>query len=513
MITPAMSHFDDRVLVLAPTGRDAELSCAFLGEAGVKALACRDMDELTRKMGEGCAAVILAEEALDRESVLDLIEHVSRQPSWSEIPLCAVTSGGQVSADALRQLIAARAAGNVTVLERPFRSAVLVNAVQVAVAARRRQYQVRDLLRERETILNSINDAFVRLDKEWRYTYVNARAAEFAQARIDEMMGRTLWEIYPSLSGTEVEDTLRRAAAGDKLVTLEYLHASTGRWFHQRVYPSPPGVSIFTADLTGRKKIETELAEVQEELGMYAKSLEELVQERTATLEETNAQLEAFCYTIAHDLRAPLRAQQGFASILLEDYGQRLDRTGRDHLERIAAAAGRLDLLVTDLLSYARFSRTEMNLDAVNLKELIGEVCNEMEFELSKGILHQGLLDFNVLAHEISLKAAVSNLLSNALKFTDLNMTPTILVEAEERNEWIRLWVKDNGIGIAPGNCDQIFRVFYSLHKAGRYPGTGVGLAIVRKAVERMGGRVGVESVEGVGSDFWIDLRRGPANR
>lgn len=474
----------------------------------MQAFPARDMEALVRQITAGCAAVVLAEEALGRTSVEMLLGCLARQPSWSEIPLCVITSGGEASADALRRLILSRGAGNVTVLERPFRSATLLNAMQVAVASRSRQYEVRDLLQEREGILTSINDAFVTLDREWRYTYVNARAAEFAERTVEEMIGRTYWEIFPSLCGSEVEEQLRRAASAQKLVTLEYLHQASGRWFHQRVYPSPRGVAILTADLTERKQVEMERDEAQKALGIYAKSLEELVDQRTASLQETNAQLEAFCYTIAHDLRAPLRAQQGFATALLDEYGDRLDEMGRNYAQRVFIAATRLDRLVTDLLAYARVSRTEMELTSVRLKDVVEEVRDDMEFELVEGNLQLGPLGFTVCGHETILKTAVTNLLSNALKFSRPDVAPNITVEAEDLGEWVRLWIKDNGIGIAADHRDQIFGVFHRLHKEGHYPGTGVGLAIVHKAVERMGGRVGVRSVEGIGSDFWIDLKK-----
>lgn len=155
---PQLSSTEKRILVFAPTGRDAELTCAFLGKNGIGATACRDMDELAQKMREGCAAIILAEEVLGPQSVQGLIEGLRQQPSWSEIPLCVITSGGRSSSDIILKFISSCGARKVTVLERPFRSRTLLNSIEVALGARRRQYQVRNLMEEKEEILNGLEE-------------------------------------------------------------------------------------------------------------------------------------------------------------------------------------------------------------------------------------------------------------------------------------------------------------------------------------------------------------------
>lgn len=251
------------------------------------------------------------------------------------------------------------------------------------------------------------------------------------------------------------------------------------------------------------------LTEAQRNLQAHAENLDQRVRERTASLEETNNHLEAFCYTIAHDLRGPLRAQHSFAQALLDDYGTRLDEEGRDYAQRIKSAADRLENLVDDLLKYSRISRVEIQSSGIDLHKTISEVCDEMSFlvkEASARIEIQAF-DYEVWGHEVTLRTAITNLISNALKFKKADSTPFIEIRAEQRGENVRLWVIDHGIGIAPEYFDQIFGVFHRLHKAGRYPGTGVGLAIVKKAIERMGGQVGVEAEQGVGSRFWIELK------
>jgi signal transduction histidine kinase len=251
------------------------------------------------------------------------------------------------------------------------------------------------------------------------------------------------------------------------------------------------------------------LTEAQKHLQMHAENLDQRVRERTASLEETNNHLEAFCYTIAHDLRGPLRAQHSFAQALLDDYGNRLEEEGRDYAHRIKSAAERLENLVDDLLDYSRISRSEIRSSRVGLHKIISEVCEEMSFLIteSSATVEIQPFEYEVWGHEVTLRVAISNLISNALKFKKPGSPPFIQISAEPRGENIRLWIADRGIGISPEYFEQIFGVFHRLHKAGQYPGTGVGLAIVKKAVERMGGEVGVEAESGVGSRFWIELR------
>lgn len=239
--------------------------------------------------------------------------------------------------------------------------------------------------------------------------------------------------------------------------------------------------------------------------------LERRVAERTAELRDANTELEDFAYSVAHDLRAPLRGMQGFAKALLEDYGAQLDETGRDYARRVVAAAARLDRLIQDLLAYSRLSRDDLHLEPVDLDKVVRDVIAGMDEELRARRARVELRSPlpSVTAHRATLDQVIWNLLDNAVKFVAPGVQPCVLIWPERRDNRVRLWVQDNGIGIAQQHHARIFHVFERLHGTEAYPGTGIGLAVVRKAMERMGGVAGVESELGRGSRFWIELPEG----
>ncbi len=275
------------------------------------------------------------------------------------------------------------------------------------------------------------------------------------------------------------------------------------------------GFAKVTRDLTARKLAEEDRIQryeaerrLREELDRQAAKLEELVAERTRALEEANTELEAFAYSVSHDLRAPVRALQGFSDILLDEYAEHLDETGRDYLRRIVGAADQMDGLIRDLLEYSRLSREEVPLGATLLRRVVERTLREMSAEIDerRAEIAVGEALPVVRGHEPTLVQVLKNLVGNAMKFVAPGVRPRVCIRAEERNGRVRVRVEDNGIGIAPEHRERIFRVFERLHGVEQYPGTGIGLALVRKGMERLGGTTGVESVPGLGSRFWFEL-------
>lgn len=255
------------------------------------------------------------------------------------------------------------------------------------------------------------------------------------------------------------------------------------------------GFSKVTRDMTERKRL---LDTIQH----HSHELELRIQER----EESNAELEAFAYSVSHDLRAPLRAIGGFAEAMREDCAANLDERGLDYLNEITNAAARMNVLVQDLLDYGRVSRVDMTLNKVNLAEAVQHAAKQLGEDRHGSLSVDVPSELFLEAHRPVLVQVILNLLTNAFKFHGKNSVPNVRLFAERRDARVRLSVRDNGIGIAPHHQERIWKVFERLHEREAYPGTGIGLAIVKRAVGRMQGSCGVESDLGRGSTFWIEL-------
>ena len=288
------------------------------------------------------------------------------------------------------------------------------------------------------------------------------------------------------------------------------------RWFLSRAFPIRDAQGKITnwfgtnTDVTELREAQAELAAASEVISSRAKLLETLVAERTATLSETNEQLEAFVYSISHDLRGPLRSMQGFSQILMDDHHAALDDAAKNYLGRINHSAEFMDKLIIDLLAFGRTARAEISFETVDVGKIWEKALFQCatQIEKTKAQIEARPPFLQVHAHDATLTQVLANLLSNALKFVAPGVTPNIQFWAEENGGAVRIWVQDNGLGIPKEHLERVFRVFERLHGSS-YSGTGIGLSIVRKGVERMNGKVGLESELGKGSRFWIELPKG----
>jgi signal transduction histidine kinase len=263
------------------------------------------------------------------------------------------------------------------------------------------------------------------------------------------------------------------------------------------------------ADSRARERAALQIQELNQALEQRVIARTGELAEVNAKLLEANRSLEGFSYTVAHDLRAPLRGMQGFAEAVLEDYGSLLDKTGQNFLRRICSGATRMEELIADLLEYSRLARSDLPLAEVRLQEVTSEVLALLQSSIEESHAQlQIASDLPVVIGNWSACAQVlQNLLANAIKFRREETIPMVILKVEERGGGaVRIWVCDNGIGISSQHQERIFAPFERLHSVEEYAGSGIGLAIVAKAVTRMHGTCGVESEPGRGSRFWFEL-------
>jgi PAS domain S-box-containing protein len=367
-----------------------------------------------------------------------------------------------------------------------------------------------------EAIVQTVRHPLAVLDSDLRIVSANRAFARFFKRPHKYIQGH-VFEVLLNLwwSGNQLREMLEKAlvknqpldnfpVAVDLPETGRRVLNLSARPLHQRK-TSPDRLLVILEDVSEQEEARQRLRQINEEL-------EQRVAARTEALRKSYEQMEAFCYSIAHDLRAPLRSMTGFSQLLIEQFGEQIGRDGKNYTDRIQQSAERMDRLIQDLLQYGRMNTVDLPLEQIDLDAVFEEVLAQLDHEINEkhALIRKTKTLPRVHGNRVVLQVALTNLISNALKFVPPDRTPEVRVESEDQRIRTRLWVIDNGIGIAPENHSKIFGVFQRLHKNERYPGTGIGLALVSKGIERIGGSVGLESEIGKGSRFWIELKTAP---
>ncbi len=278
------------------------------------------------------------------------------------------------------------------------------------------------------------------------------------------------------------------------------VHTRAHRRFTQNEVNFLQAIANILSETISRHRVEREIRTINA-------SLEQRIEERTEQVSEVNKELEAFAYSVSHDLRAPLRAIEGIARIIQEDCSDRLDATGNEYVQILIDSAAQMGGLIQDLLAYSRLGRRDIQLTVVNLSVVVDEALREVALDIEARKAHITIEDLHpVRAQRNILRQVLVNMIANAIKFVESDKSPIIRIWAEEQGQRVRVWVEDNGIGIDHRHHERIFQPFERLHGIEQYSGTGIGLAIVQRGMDRMGGRVGVQSTPGKGSRFWIEL-------
>ncbi|MDB6067519.1 MAG: domain S-box [Pedosphaera sp.] len=469
-------------------------------------------------------AVILLDVSMPVMDGFETAALIRQRPSSEHTPIIFVTSFN----DSENHIAKGYSLGAVDYILSPIVPAVLKSKVSVFVELFRKTEQIKrqaEHLRRIEEAIHQrrLNEAVDRLEAETKRNRFFTLSADMLA--VADFEGRMLqmnpaWEQtlgfseeeFKAKSGLELAHPDDRAAMQGEMLKLQkgtraryfearYQHKDGSyRWLGWTAAPflSERLLYIFARDITERKQAEEKIRSLNQEL-----------ESRVSQLTEINGELEAFNYSISHDLRAPLRSMQGFARALLEDEGTILSTDGKEFAARIVSSGGYMDTLLHGLLSYSRLSRAELELVPVNVEGVLDEVValfsGEIQERNAKIQLERPFR--SLLGHRTTLSQIMANLIGNALKFADSSRQSVIRIHLEQGPGALgRLVVEDNGIGIDVIHQKKIFGLFERLHNNSIYPGTGIGLAIVRKGVERMGGRVGVESTPDVGSRFWIEL-------
>jgi len=346
----------------------------------------------------------------------------------------------------------------------------------------------------------------------------------------ETLKGNPFWHWMEKPESEQARTSLREAIDDRRTVNFECGYRCLDgnyRCFTWTIAPygAEELLYLFARDITDAKNAEQQIKKLNQTLEHRAEQLQaanaelqaEVIVRKKAeeALQESNSALEAFSYSVSHDLRAPIRAMQGFAKVLLEDYSASLDEMGRECATRIVNAAERMDNLVRDLLFFSRLGHTTLELSLISLHEALLGAIGQLEGELTARHAVVDLVEPlpKVMAHDVTLNQLLLNLISNGIKFVPPGIIPRMKIHAETDGGFARVWIEDNGIGISAEDQGRIFKVFERLHGADDYPGTGLGLAIVRKGIERMGGQVGLESELGKGSRFWLRLKLSTQDR
>lgn len=339
----------------------------------------------------------------------------------------------------------------------------------------------------KRSIVELIPDILIRTDEKGEYLDIMADSNDMLILPKEEVLGKKITEVFPEGEAIRVMEKLKKCIDDDSLQVVEYEIPTVSDkklWFEARIVPSGNREALaLIRDVTERKNA-------------------------IAALEEKNEELKAFAYSASHDLRAPLRGIEGFSHALMEDYRDALDDDARDYIKRIIEATERMNTLMNDLLNYSKMTTKEMELATVNLEDIVEQVLAGLQKDIENADAEIEVIRPlpDVRSHRSSLIQVISNLVSNSAKYVDPGTKPFIRIYTENTEDKIRICIEDNGIGIEDKDKEKVFNIFERLHGRESYPGTGIGLAIVKKGVERMGGKVDIESEPGKGSRFWIEL-------
>ena len=359
-------------------------------------------------------------------------------------------------------------------------------------------------------IVNSSNDAIIGKDLDSSITSWNIGAEKLFGYSANEMIGQPITRLIPSDRQQEELEIISRVKRGETVEHFDTVRvAKDGHLIDIAMTVSP--IKDKTGEIVGASKVARDITErklAEKEIRELNIRLEQRVAERTSELETANKELEAFSYSVSHDLRAPLRAVDGFSQAVLEDYGPQLPEEGRHYLQTIREGAQRMGILIDDLLTFSRLSRSPLKKQAVNTGHLVRHVLEGLDSQREGRQVEIRIGDLAGCQGDPALLSQVwVNLLSNALKYTRQRQPAVIEIGGKLEEDENVYFVRDNGAGFDMQYAHKLFGVFQRLHRADEFEGTGVGLAIVQRIIHRHGGRIWVDAAVDRGATFYFTLK------
>ncbi len=360
-----------------------------------------------------------------------------------------------------------------------------------AAELKEKLHLIETLIKDKEYILASIADCFYVLDNNGNYRFCNQATIDFLNIPEQNLIGKNIFELYPSLVNTEFQEKLTLAMLQQAPQHFELFVPDDNRWYEQDFYPFADGCTAIFREITYRKNIEQQIIQTNQEL-----------QHTSEALLNKNKELESFAYVASHDLQEPLRMVTSFLQKFEQKYASIVDETGKKYIHFAVDGAERMRILINDLLKYTsansdRFEKVQVDMNEVVIDVL--QLHRERIVENSVEIITDPLPI--ILAGKVSMTQLIQNLVGNGIKYCNREKAVIRISVKENTNDW-EFSVTDNGIGIAPDYYQKIFIIFQRLHQKHQYSGTGIGLSICKKIVESYNGKIWVESVLGEGSSF-----------
>jgi PAS domain S-box-containing protein len=387
----------------------------------------------------------------------------------------------------------------------------------------REQKRLEEHTRRLASIIEATPDAVITVAADGTTLYLNRAAIQAQQPKGDnraaEFKTGTLGEFYSAEALHFRKEVVIPAALRDghwsgeirvRTLTGEEIPVWQTMIAHRDFDGSVKYFSSVLRDLREQKQVEAQLRDREHSLELLNVELETRIAERTQKVEEVNRNLEAFAYSVAHDLKAPLRGIDGYARLLMEDYREQLPGEAPQFVDNICTAADRMHQLIDDLLEFSRIGRRELSTTRFSIAQVLERILTERQHDIdSRGLqIVSELKGIEIAADLDCFMQLLRNLVDNAIKFTRETVKPVVKIAATQDDKCTLISVQDNGCGFDMKYHDRIFSIFQRLHRVEEYPGTGIGLAIVSKSAERMGGRVWAQSEPGRGAEFFVELPR-----